>query len=88
MPPPQSETPTYWAIVGVSLLLCFAFLATGSLWLTLMIMVLGLLHLARHFPAAEAIISADPILVWLRRLSPIIIVTLITAVAATRFFRL
>jgi hypothetical protein len=87
MQEPQSETPTYWAIVGVSLLLCFAFMATGSLWLTLMIMVLGLLHLARHFPAAEAIIAADPILVWLRRLSPLIIVTLITAVAATRFWR-
>jgi hypothetical protein len=51
-------------------------LLTGSLVLTLMIIALGMLHLARYFPDAEAFISRDPLLLWLRRTSPVIIIVI------------
>lgn len=85
--PPTSNHLAYWAIIGTTTLLCFAWLLTGSLMLTLVIIVLGLLHLARHFPEAEAFVSSDPILVWLRRFSPLIIICIATLLLATRYLR-
>lgn len=85
--PPENNALAYWAIIGTTTLLCFAWLLTGSLMLTLAIIVLGLLHLARHFPEAEAFVAADPLLVWLRRLSPLIILCIATLVLATRHLR-
>ncbi|MEF3273561.1 MAG: hypothetical protein K6356_04050 [Chloroflexus sp.] len=86
--PDMSNQLTYWSIVGISALLCFAWLLTGSLMLTLIIIVLGLLHLAQFFPAAEAIVRADPILLGLRRFS-LALVLIITVIAVTiRFIRL
>lgn len=72
---PQTDDPRiYYTIVGVSALLCFAFLLTNSFWLTTAIMLMGGLHLARHFPHIEEFIVADPLLIWFRRLSPFIII--------------
>lgn len=87
--PPDQKSPTgnplpYWAIIGTSLLLCFAWLLTGSLMLTLVIIILGMLHLARYFPEAEAFVSADPLLVWLRRFSPLIVLAIFALVLAVR----
>jgi fucose permease len=74
MQEPSSGNPyIYVAIAGVAALLCFALLLTGSVWLTMAVMMLGFLHLAQYFPSAEAIISEDPVLLWLRRVSPLII---------------
>lgn len=84
---PLGEPLAYWAIIGTTALLCFAWLLTGSLMLTLMIIALGMLHLARHFPEAEAFVAADPLLLWLRRFSPIIIVAIASLVLAVRFLR-
>ncbi|WP_232280758.1 hypothetical protein [Chloroflexus aggregans] len=79
---------TYWSIVGISALLCFAWLLTGSLTLTLIIIVLGLLHLAQFFPIAEAIVRSDPILLTIRRFS-LLFVLVITGIAiAIRYLRL
>lgn len=75
-PSPGDANRTYLSIIGTTLLLCFAWLLTGSLVLTLMIIALGMLHLARYFPEAEAFISHDPLLVWLRRASPVIIIVI------------
>jgi hypothetical protein len=89
-PPQEPSTDNariYYAIVGVSALLCFALLLTSSFWLTMAIMALGSLHLARHFPEAEAFIASDPILVWLRRLSPLIILLIFAAVMAISWLK-
>ena len=63
----------YGAIVGLSALLCFAWLMTGSFWLTMAVMILGGMHLARYFPEYEEIIASDPVLLWTRRISPLLI---------------
>ncbi len=93
-PPPRHEGPdmgnhlTYWSIIGMSLLLCFAWMLTGSIVLTLIIIVLGLLHLAQFFPDAEELVRADPILLTIRRFS-LLLVILITAMALfIRYIRL
>lgn len=86
--PDMGNKLTYWSIVGITMLLCFAWLLTGSLVLTLIIIVLGLLHLAQFFPDAEAIIRSDPILLALRRLSlPLVLVITVIALAM-RYIRL
>lgn len=85
--PPESNALAYWAIIGTSALLCFAWLLTGSLMLTLTIIALGLLHLARHFPEAEQFVQSDPVLIWLRRMSPLIVIGIATLVLATRYLR-
>lgn len=84
-PPPAGNSLPYFAIIGTSALLCFAWLLTGSLVLTLIIIVLGLLHLARHFPDAEQIVRADPVLLWLRRLSPVIVIVIAAIILAVRY---
>jgi hypothetical protein len=84
---PSGDPMAYLAIIGTTALLCFAWLLTGSLMLTLIIIALGMLHLARHFPAAEAFVASDPILVWLRRFSPLIILCIATLVLGLRYFR-
>jgi hypothetical protein len=71
--PSLGDARIYWAIVGLSALLCLAWMMTGSFWLTMAVMLLGGLHLARYFPYAEAFIADDPLLVWTRRISPLII---------------
>jgi hypothetical protein len=81
--PPQDDRGTYMAIVGLSALLCFALLLTGSFWLTVAIMLLGCLHAARYFPDAEAFIAADPLLVGLRQLSPLIVLAIVGIVLFT-----
>jgi hypothetical protein len=81
---PESETPIYTTIIGVSVLLVFAFLLTSSFWLTTIVMVLGFLHIARHFPAAEAIVQNDIALKWLRRFSPLIVVGIFLFMLAAR----
>lgn len=91
-PPRDPERPSgnplaYWAIIGTSALLCFAWVLTGSLILTLVIIALGMLHLARHFPEAEAFVTNDPILLWLRRFSPLIICLIAALVLVTRYPR-
>jgi hypothetical protein len=85
--PSTDDAQIYYAIIGVSALLCFALLLTSSFWLTMAIMLLGGLHLAKHFPPAEAFIAADPVLVWLRRASPLIILGIFGAVMAINWFR-
>ncbi|MFN3374407.1 MAG: hypothetical protein ACK44M_12670 [Chloroflexus sp.] len=86
--PNMGNQLTYWSIAGITALLCFAWLLTGSLVLTLIIIVLGLLHLAQFFPDAEAIVRTDPILLALRRFS-LLIVLVITVIAITiRYIRL
>jgi hypothetical protein len=83
--PPSANILPYFAIIGTSALLCFAWLLTGSLVLTLIIIVLGLLHLARYFPDAEQIVSADPILLWLRRFSPLIVIGIAGVILFVRY---
>lgn len=86
--PDMGNQLTYWSIVGITALLCFAWLLTGSLVLTLIIIVLGLLHLAQFFPDAEALIRADPILLALRRFSlPLVLVITVIALVM-RYVRL
>lgn len=85
--PSVDNAQIYYAIVGVSALLCFALLLTSSFWLTLAILMLGALHLARHFPDAEAFIAADPILIWLRRASPLIILGIFGAVMLIDYYK-
>jgi uncharacterized BrkB/YihY/UPF0761 family membrane protein len=86
--PDMGNHLTYWSIIGMTLLLCFAWLLTGSVVLTLIIIVLGLLHLAQFFPDAEEIVRADPILLTIRRFS-LLLVILITAMALLiRYIRL
>ncbi|HEX5691101.1 MAG TPA: hypothetical protein VFX76_13900 [Roseiflexaceae bacterium] len=85
--PAPDEMQIYYAIAGIAALLCFALLLTSSFWLTLAILALGGLHLARHFPEAEALIAADPLLIWLRRVSPLIILGIFGAVLAISWLR-
>jgi len=85
--PQASNGAAYLAIIGMSALLCFAWLLTGSLVLTLIIIALGSLHLARHFPDAERFVAGDPLLLWLRRFAPAIIICLVTVAAAVRTWR-
>ncbi len=68
-----NEMPIYLSIVGLAALLCFAFMLTGSFWMTMVVLVLGSLHLARYFPAADEIVQNDIALRWLRRMTPLII---------------
>jgi hypothetical protein len=82
--PSTGDHRIYIAIVGLSALLCFAFLLTGSFWLTIAVVLLGFLHLARYFPVAEDFIAADPILIWLRRISPLIIIGIFAMVFLIR----
>lgn len=84
---PEGNGYAYGAIIGMSALLCFAWLLTGSLVLTMMIIALGVLHLARHFPEAEAFVSSDPLLLWLRRASPAIIIGIAAVAMAVRYLR-
>lgn len=84
---PEQDRSAYLGIIGMSALLCFAWLLTGSLVLTLIIIVLGLLHLARHFPEAEAFVAQDPLLLWVRRASPVIILCIATLALAVRYLR-
>ncbi|MGB9753803.1 hypothetical protein [Roseiflexus castenholzii] len=65
--------PIYLSIVGLTALLCFAFMMTGSFWMTTVVLILGCLHLARHFPAADEIVQNDIAMRWLRRMTPLII---------------
>jgi hypothetical protein len=51
------------------------------------VMMLGFLHLAQYFPSAEAIISEDPVLLWLRRVSPLIILSIFGIVLAGNWLR-
>ncbi len=81
---PSGDPKAYLAIIGTTALLCFAWLLTGSLMLTLIIIALGMLHLARHFPGAEAFVARDPILVWLRRNSLLIIIGIVALVLVLR----
>lgn len=81
---PEGNALPYLAIIGVTLLLCFAWLLTGSLVLTMAIILLGLLHLARYFPEAERFVQGDPLLIWLRRMAPLIILGIATLVWAVR----
>jgi hypothetical protein len=67
------EMPIYLSIIGLAALLCFAFMMTGSFWMTMVVLVLGCLHLARYFPAADEIVQNDIALRWLRHLTPLII---------------
>jgi uncharacterized membrane protein len=85
--PESPQTPIYLTIIGVSALLIFAFLLTGSFWLTTVVMVLGCLHIARHFPSADALVENDVALRWLRRFSPLIVVGIFLLLLATRFVR-
>lgn len=85
---PTPDNPyIYVAIVGISALLCFSLVLTGSFWLTLVVLVLGFLHLARHFPQVEAVIVEDPLLLWLRRVSPLIIIGIFGIVLAGGMLR-
>ncbi|WP_322510860.1 hypothetical protein [Chloroflexus sp.] len=86
--PDMGNKLTYWSIVGISMLLCFAWLLTGSLVLTLIIIVLGLLHLAQFFPDAEEIVRADPILLALRRFSVPLVLVITVIALAMRYIRL
>ncbi|ABU57127.1 MULTISPECIES: hypothetical protein [Roseiflexus] len=67
------ELPIYLSIIGLAALLCFAFMMTGSFWMTTVVLVLGCLHLARYFPAVDEIVQNDIALRWLRHLTPLII---------------
>ncbi|MFV9506177.1 MAG: hypothetical protein AB4911_16620 [Oscillochloridaceae bacterium umkhey_bin13] len=84
---PEGERYAYFGIIGMTALLCFAWLLTGSLALTLIIIVLGLLHLAPYFPNAETIVAEDPLLLWLRRLSPLIVIIITLLAVALRSVR-
>lgn len=86
-PPPTSNPAVYLGIIGMSALLCFAWILTGSVILTLMIIVLGGLHLAQHFPEAEQFISHDPSLLILRRFSAVIVVAIFSLLLAAHYLR-
>lgn len=78
MPSPSAP---FTAIVVMSLLLSAAWLLTGSLWLTVIIMLLGLLNMAPAFPDLEAAVRDDALLRGLQRWS-LPLALLITALAA------
>ncbi len=75
-PDNATETPIYLSIIGLAALLCFAFMLTASFWMTMVVLLLGCLHLARHFPVADEIVRNDIALRWLRRLTPLIVVAI------------
>ena len=77
---PERFAP-FVAIIVMTLLLSAAWLLTGSLWLTVIIMVLGLLNMAPAFPDVEAVVREDAVLSGLRRWS-LALALLITALAA------
>jgi hypothetical protein len=85
--PSSKSGRTYWAIIGVSALLMFSWMMTGNFFLTLAVLILGGLHLAREFPEAEAFIAADPLLLWLRRLSPLIVLGIFGIVLVSNWYR-
>lgn len=74
---PQEDWTAYGSIIVMSIVLCAAWLITGNVWLTLAVLVLELLRLARDFPAIDALVQQDPLLVWLRRAAPIIILVIL-----------
>lgn len=86
-PSPDANPAIYMGIVGMSALLCFAWLLTGSAILTLMIIVLGGLHLAQYFPEAEQFIRGDPALLLLRRFSALIVVVIFGLVLLASYLR-
>lgn len=86
-PPPNGNPAVYMGIVGMSALLCFAWLLTGSAILTLMIIVLGSLHLAQYFPEAEQFVSRDPTLLVLRRFSALIVIVIFSLVMVASYIR-
>jgi hypothetical protein len=77
---PESYAP-FTAIVVMTLLLSAAWLLTGSLWLTVIIMLLGILNMAPAFPDLDAAVRDDALLRGLRRWS-LPLALLITALAA------
>jgi hypothetical protein len=85
--PSSSNARTYWVIIGLSALLMFSWMMTGNFFLTLAVLILGSLHLAREFPEAEALISADPLLLWTRRLSPLIVLGIFGIVFVGNWYR-
>lgn len=85
--PDSGSARTYWVIAGVSALLMFAWMMTGNFFLTMAVLLLGGLHLAREFPHIEAYIAADPLLLWLRRLSPLIVLGIFGIVFVGRWLR-
>jgi len=84
---PKGDWTAYGTIISVSVLLCAAWLLTGSFWLTMAVMVLGMLHIAKDFPAFEEIIAEDPILLWLRKVSPLVIIGIFGFVLANTMWR-
>lgn len=84
--PSTGQARTYWVISGISALLMFAWLMTGNFFLTLAVLILGGLHLAREFPAAEEVIATDPLLLWIRRLSPLIILLIFGIATIGRWY--
>lgn len=85
--PERESASVYWAIVGISALLCFALLLTSNFWFTVAIVALGCLHAARYFPEIEAFIVSDPLLVGLRRISPLIILGIFGVVVYTQWLK-
>jgi hypothetical protein len=85
--PPKDDRHIYATIIGLSALLCFALLLTGSFWLTVAIMAIGCLHAARYFPQVEEFITSDPLLVGLRRISPLIVLGIFGAVLLAQWLR-
>lgn len=86
-PAPEGNPAIYMGIVGMSALLCFAWLLTGSAILTLMIIVLGGLHLAQYFPEADQFIRGDPALLMLRRFSALIVIVIFSLVMVASYIR-
>jgi hypothetical protein len=84
---PKADWTGYGAIIVLSVVLCGAWLFTGNFWLTVAVLVLGLLHVARDFPAAEAVIADDPLLLWLRRVSPVIVLGIFVSVLLLNWMR-
>jgi hypothetical protein len=84
---PQADWTGYGAIILASITLCAAWLMSGSIWLTMAILMLGMLHIGKEFPAIEAVIAQDPLLVWLRRVSPLIVLGIFAMVMILHFVR-
>lgn len=82
---PKADWTAYRTIIIVAIVLCAAWLITGSFWLTMAVIILELLHLAKEFPAAEAVIAQDPLLLGLRRAAPLIILGIFGFVLVNRF---
>lgn len=84
---PEADWSGDGAIITLSIVLCGAWLFTGSVWLTIAVLVLGLLHGVGDFPAVEAVIASDPLLVWLRRVSPLIVPGIFGSVLVLNWMR-